>query len=189
MIEEWDDPAKARSLYGAGRARAADAGNLEIELRALQDLAVLESNLGNLAAARALYDEGVELADRTGLGWSGVGMRGAQCMVCYLIGDWDECERLIAAVPERVMTLAVQHVAAHGLAVQWPVGDRMPPNACRTLLPSPAPASFLMWRSGRPTWPSGRVTSIGRGRLFSAPLPLSTRLNTSTRLTMLPGCV
>jgi len=118
MIQESDDPAKARSLYGAGRARAADAGNLEIELRALQDLAVLEANLGNLAAARALYDQGVELADRTGLGWSGVGMRGALCSVCYLIGDWDECERLIAAVPERVMTLAVQHLAAHGLAVQ-----------------------------------------------------------------------
>ena len=118
MIQEWDDPAKARSLYGAGRARAADAGNLEIELRALQDLAVLELNLGNLAAARVLYEEGVELAERTGLGWSGVGMRAALCMVCYLIGDWDECERLIAAVPERVMTLAGQHVAAHGLAVQ-----------------------------------------------------------------------
>ena len=54
MIEEWDDPAKARSLYAAGRARAADAGNLEIELRALQDLAWLEFALGNLAAARAL---------------------------------------------------------------------------------------------------------------------------------------
>jgi DNA-binding CsgD family transcriptional regulator/tetratricopeptide (TPR) repeat protein len=133
MIEEWDDPAKARSLYAAGRARAADAGNLEIELRALQDLAVLEANLGNLAAARALYDEGVVLADRTGLGWSGVGMRGALCMVCYLIGDWDECERLIAAVPERVMTLAVQHVAAHGLAVQVARGRSDVPQRLRHL--------------------------------------------------------
>jgi tetratricopeptide (TPR) repeat protein len=133
MIAEWDDPAKARSLYGAGRARAADAGNLEIELRALQDLAVLEANLGNLAAARALYDEGVELADRTGLGWSGVGMRGAQCMVCYLIGDWDECERLIAAAPERVMTLAVQHLAAHGLAVQVARGRSDVPQRLRHL--------------------------------------------------------
>jgi DNA-binding CsgD family transcriptional regulator len=133
MIEEWDDPAKARSLYMAGRARAADAGNLEIELRALQDLAVLEANLGNLAAARSLYDVGVELADRTGLGWSGVGMRGALCSVCYLIGDWDECERLIAAVPERVMTLAVQHVAAHGLAVQVARGQSDVPKRLRHL--------------------------------------------------------
>ena len=53
MIEEYDDPANARSLYAAGRARAAAAGNLEIESRALQDLAWLEFELGNLAAARA----------------------------------------------------------------------------------------------------------------------------------------
>jgi hypothetical protein len=42
MIEEHDDPASARPLYAAGRARAAEAGNLEIESRALQDLAWLE---------------------------------------------------------------------------------------------------------------------------------------------------
>ena len=143
MIEEWDDPAKARSLYGAGRARAASAGNLEIELRALQDLAVLESNLGNLAAARALYDEGVELADRTGLGWSGVGMRGALCMVCYLIGDWDECERLIAAVPERVMTMAVQHVAAHGLAVQVARGRSDVPQRLQDIVALAGASQFL----------------------------------------------
>ena len=167
------------------------AGNLEIELRALQDLAVLESNLGNLAAARALYAEGVELADRSGLGWSGVGMRGALCMVCYLIGDWDECERLTAAVPERVMTMAVQHVAAHGLAVQVARGRSDVPQRLQDIVALAGASQFLeaMWRSGRPTWPSGRVTSIGRGRLFSAPLPLSTRLNTSTRRSMLPGCV
>jgi DNA-binding CsgD family transcriptional regulator len=143
MIEEWDDPAKARSLYGAGRARAADAGNLEIELRALQDLAVLELNLGNLAAARSLYDEGVELTDRTGLGWSGVGMRGALCSVCYLIGDWDECERLIAAVPERVMTLAVQHVAAHGLAVQVARGRSDVPQRLQDLVALAGVNQFL----------------------------------------------
>jgi predicted ATPase len=120
MIEEYDDQAKARSLYAAGRAGAAAAGNLQIELRALQNLAVLELNLGNLATAHALYDQGVELADQTGLGWSwyGIGMRRAQCIVCYRIGAWDECEGLTEAVPERVMTLAVQQVAAEGLAVQ-----------------------------------------------------------------------
>ena len=143
MIQEWDDPAKARSLYGAGRARAADAGNLEIELRALQDLAGMESNLGNLAAAQALYAEGVELAERTGLGWSGVGMRGALCSVCYLIGDWDECERLIAAVPERVMTLAVQHVAAHGLAVQVARGRSDVSQRLQDLVALAGPTQFL----------------------------------------------
>ena len=102
MIEEHDDPASARPLYAAGRARAAAAGNPEIESRALQNLAWLEFELGNLAAARAVFDEGVELAQRTGLGWSdfGITMRRGQCLVRYEAGDWDDSERLAAAVPE-----------------------------------------------------------------------------------------
>src|SRR5829696_3858673 len=83
MIEEiHHDPASARSLFAAGRARAAAAGNREIESRALVNLAWLEFGQGNLAAARAVFDEGVELAQRTGLGWSefGITMRRAQCL-------------------------------------------------------------------------------------------------------------
>ena len=37
MIEQYHDPANARSLFAAARAQAADAGNMEIELRALYD--------------------------------------------------------------------------------------------------------------------------------------------------------
>jgi DNA-binding NarL/FixJ family response regulator len=120
MIQQYDDPTKARSLYAAGRARAADAGNPEIELRAFQNLAWLEYKLGDLAVTRTTCDDGVELAERTGLGWSrvGIGMRRTQCIVCYRVGAWDECERLAGAVPERVMTLAAQQLAAEGLAVQ-----------------------------------------------------------------------
>ena len=66
-IEHYADPADARSLYAAGRTRAAGAGNLEIEARALEELAWLDEELGNLAAARAVFDEGAELAERTGL--------------------------------------------------------------------------------------------------------------------------
>jgi tetratricopeptide (TPR) repeat protein len=73
-LVEWADPGKARSFFTLGRARAADAGNLEIELRALQDLAWLEFGLGNLATARVLFDEGVELTQRAGLGWSRFGI-------------------------------------------------------------------------------------------------------------------
>jgi tetratricopeptide (TPR) repeat protein len=74
IVEQHDDPAKARILYAAGRARAADAGNLEIELRALLNLGWLEFGVGNLPAARAAFDEGAELADRAGLGWSDWGI-------------------------------------------------------------------------------------------------------------------
>jgi predicted ATPase len=74
IVAQHDNPAKARTLYAAGRARAADAGNLEIELRALLNLGWLEFVVGNLAAARAAFDQGAELANRAGLGWSDFGI-------------------------------------------------------------------------------------------------------------------
>jgi DNA-binding CsgD family transcriptional regulator/tetratricopeptide (TPR) repeat protein len=131
MIEEHDDPASARPLYAAGRARAADAGNPEIESRALQDLAWLEFDLGNLAAARAVFDEGVELTQRTGLGWSDIGitMRRGQCLVRYEAGDWDQSERLAAAVPELAPALAVVELGAAALLVE--VGRWQPAAAKR----------------------------------------------------------
>jgi DNA-binding CsgD family transcriptional regulator/tetratricopeptide (TPR) repeat protein len=145
MIQQYDDPAKARSLYAAGRARAADAGNPEIELRALQNLAWLEYKLGDLAATRATCDDGVELAERTGLGWSrvGIGMRRTQCIVCYRVGAWDECERLAGAVPERVMTLAAQQLAAEGLAVQVARGRSVASKRLHDLVALAGASEFL----------------------------------------------
>jgi DNA-binding NarL/FixJ family response regulator/tetratricopeptide (TPR) repeat protein len=132
LIEELHhDPPSARRLFAAGRARAADAGNREIESRALLDLSSLEFELGNLAAARAVFDEGVELAQGTGLGWShfGILMRRGQCLVCYEAGDWDECERLAAAVPGLAPALAVVAVGAAALLVE--VGRGRPVAAKR----------------------------------------------------------
>jgi DNA-binding CsgD family transcriptional regulator len=132
MIEEiHHDPASARSLFAAGRARAAAAGNLEIESRALLDLAWLEFGQGNLAAARAVFDEGVELAQRTGLGWSefGITMRRGQCLVRYEAGDWDDSERLAAAVPGLAPALTVVGLGAAALLVE--VGRGRPAAAKR----------------------------------------------------------
>jgi DNA-binding NarL/FixJ family response regulator/tetratricopeptide (TPR) repeat protein len=132
ILKEYDDdPDGARSLYAAGRARAAAAGNLEIESRALLDLAWLEFGLGNLAAARALFDEGVELAQRRGLGWSdfGITMRSWQCEVRYEAGDWDDSERLAAAVPRLAPVLAVVELGAAALLVK--VGRGRPTAAKR----------------------------------------------------------
>jgi class 3 adenylate cyclase/DNA-binding CsgD family transcriptional regulator/tetratricopeptide (TPR) repeat protein len=145
MIQQYDDPAQARSLYAAGRARAADAGSPEIELRALQNLAWLEYKLGDLTATRATCDDGVELAERTGLGWSriGIGMRRTQCIVCYRVGAWDECERLAGAVPERVMTLAAQQLAAEGLAVQVARGRSVASKRLHDLVALAGASQFL----------------------------------------------
>jgi hypothetical protein len=118
VIEQYDDPVKACSLFAAGRAQAAGAGNREIELRALYDLAEVSNQLGDLATACAAADEGIEVADRTGLGWSTIAilLRRGQLKAHYRNGGWDQCERLLAAVPG-LTTLAVAQVVAQGLGV------------------------------------------------------------------------
>jgi DNA-binding CsgD family transcriptional regulator len=118
MVEQYDDPVSACTRFTAARAQAAAAGSPEIELRALYCLAEVSSQLGDLASACAAFDEAAELAERTGLGWSGMGifLRRGQLKARYRTGDWDECERLIAAVPE-LTTLAVADVVAQGLGV------------------------------------------------------------------------
>jgi DNA-binding NarL/FixJ family response regulator len=118
MIEQYDDPAGACARFAAARAQAAGAGNPEIELRAVYCLGEVSSQLGDLASACAAFDDGGELAERTGLGWWWVGIfvRRGQLKAHYRTGDWDECERLLAAVPE-LTTLAVAEVVAQGLGV------------------------------------------------------------------------
>jgi DNA-binding CsgD family transcriptional regulator len=118
MVEQYDDPASACTRFAAARAQAAAAGSPEIELRALYCLAEVSNQLGDLATACAASDEGAELAGRSGLGWTGVGLfvRRTQLKARYRTGDWDGCERLIAAVPE-LTTLAVAEVVAQGLGV------------------------------------------------------------------------
>jgi DNA-binding NarL/FixJ family response regulator len=84
-----------------------------------------------LAAARAVFDEGVELAQRTGLGWSefGITMRRGQCLVRYEAGDWDDSERLAAAVPGLAPALTVVGLGAAALLVE--VGRGRPAAAKR----------------------------------------------------------
>jgi DNA-binding CsgD family transcriptional regulator len=119
MVEQYDDPAGACARFAAARAQAAEAGNPLIELRALYDLAQVTNELGDLASARAAFDEGAGFAEQTGLGWSrfGILMRRRQILVRYLTGDWDGCEQLVAAVPELVTSLAAAEVVGEGLGV------------------------------------------------------------------------
>jgi len=154
-IVEWANPTKAHSFLTLGRARALDAGNPRIEMRALGNLAELACQLGNLATARALYGEGAELAQRTGLGWSrsGIAMRCGQCLVCFDAGDWDQSERLARAVPDLVTTLAVAELAAAALPVEISRGRATATRRLRDL----GALSGLVW-----TWlplsrsPAGR---------------------------------
>jgi DNA-binding CsgD family transcriptional regulator/tetratricopeptide (TPR) repeat protein len=120
MIESSGDPAKASALYAVARQRAVGVADRRVELRAIYNLAGLEDMLGNLDAACALADDGAALAERAGLGWSGVGLqlRREQCRLHYVVGSWDRSEQLVAAVPEFVITFPVARLAEAGLAVQ-----------------------------------------------------------------------
>jgi DNA-binding CsgD family transcriptional regulator/tetratricopeptide (TPR) repeat protein len=120
IVQLSDDPALSRRLYVAARARAADAGNPETELRALQDLAWLEYQLGNLTAAQVIWDDGAELAQRTGLAWSlfGTYLGCGQLVVRYVMGAWDDSEQLARAIPAPVTTLAGAQLAVGALPVQ-----------------------------------------------------------------------
>jgi DNA-binding NarL/FixJ family response regulator len=132
IIEQYDDPAKACSLFAAARAQA--AGNPEIQLRALYDLAEVSDQQGDLGTACAAADEGAELAERTGLGWSPIAilLRRAQLKAHYRNGDWDQCERLVGAAPE-LTTLAVGEVVAQGLGVLVARGRPTAPLRLRQL--------------------------------------------------------
>ena len=135
-IEEYDDPAHACVLHTAARARAAEASNPEIEIRALHNLACVEDELGNLTAAVAAFDDGAEVAQRTGFGWSrlGIEVRLGQCHVRYEVGAWDECERLAGGVPELVTTFTAARLAAGGLMVQVARGRSVAPKRLRGLV-------------------------------------------------------
>jgi DNA-binding NarL/FixJ family response regulator len=121
ILEEAQGRAEAAfALYAEARRRAADASNAGVELRAISQLATAMGMHGNPQAALALLDEGIELATRAGLAWSweGVRLRGHQCFAHYLLGDWDESERLAATVDVAVTTQVQAGLSATVLGVE-----------------------------------------------------------------------
>jgi DNA-binding NarL/FixJ family response regulator len=102
QVVRFGDVGTARALLRDAAARAAAVDNRPLELDARRDLAVLEFDLGNLAAACAALDQAAELAQRTGLAWSsdGIDSRVLGCIAHYHAGTWDEAERVAAAVDD-----------------------------------------------------------------------------------------
>ena len=99
----FGDVAAARELLHAADRAAAAARNRPLELQARHALGAYELDLGNLAAASAALDQATELAEHSGLTWSGYGFdsRVLRCIVHYSAGTWDEAERVAAAADER----------------------------------------------------------------------------------------
>jgi DNA-binding CsgD family transcriptional regulator len=124
MVEALHDLKKGHALLWGAQQKAASAGHYDVELRAIHNRGWAEHDLGDLAAASATYDEGVERAWQVGLAWSpfGLAMRGGRCYFRYLAGEWDAAATLAAAVDQHVAALAPQ-LAADALAVEVGRGE------------------------------------------------------------------
>jgi DNA-binding CsgD family transcriptional regulator/tetratricopeptide (TPR) repeat protein len=99
----FGDVETARSLLRDADKAAAAAGNRPLELQARHALGVFELDLGNLAATCTALDQAAELAERSGLAWSGYGIdsRVLRCIAHYAAGNWDQAERMAGAADER----------------------------------------------------------------------------------------
>jgi DNA-binding CsgD family transcriptional regulator/tetratricopeptide (TPR) repeat protein len=99
----FGDVDTARALLRDADGRAAAAGNRSLELVARHGLGLFELDLGNLEAACAAFDQAIELAQRSGLAWSGYGIdsRVLGCIAHYSAGSWDQAERMAAVADER----------------------------------------------------------------------------------------
>ena len=99
----FGDVEAARLLLRDADLAAAAARNRPLELQARHALGALELDLGNLAAACAALDQATELAEHSGLVWSGYGIdsRVLRCIAHYEAGRWDEAERVAGTADER----------------------------------------------------------------------------------------
>ena len=97
------DADTARALLRDARARAVAIASRSEELRAVFALGDIEFAVGRLTAACAIFDEGIKLAEQSGLARSpyGVETRILACIAHYTVGDWDRAERLAAAIDDR----------------------------------------------------------------------------------------
>jgi hypothetical protein len=93
------DLSAARRLCREARELAVAGNQLVVELRATYNLGILEFWAGNLAAARSLFAQGADCAGSAGLGWSQLGarFRAWQSYLPYVMGRWDDAERLTVA--------------------------------------------------------------------------------------------
>lgn len=74
-VLDADDPSAASDLLATARARAADAGDLLVELRTTHNLMTTHYYAGDLDRAGVVLAEGLARAHATGLAWSAAGQQ------------------------------------------------------------------------------------------------------------------
>ena len=177
----FGDVETARQLLRVADEAAAAAGNRPLELEARHALGLFELDLGNLAAACTALDQATELAERSGLAWSGYGIdsRVLRCIAHYSAGSWDEAERVAAAADERRPA-----VSAAAPATSRSAGAAPPPPSGWPASPPTAPPTRTSptWpAAARPTWSAGRAS-------WSAPASSPARPCRPRRRPAPPGC-
>jgi class 3 adenylate cyclase/tetratricopeptide (TPR) repeat protein len=97
------DADTARALLRDARARAVATASRSEELRAVFALGDIEFAVGRLTTACATFDDGIKLAEQSGLARSpyGVETRTLACIAHYTAGDWDRAARLAALIDDR----------------------------------------------------------------------------------------
>ncbi|MBW4720021.1 helix-turn-helix transcriptional regulator [Saccharothrix obliqua] len=119
------DVAAARRRFAGSVECAMEVGAVSTELRARYYLGLHHYELGELADAARVLDEGMDRARATGLSWStfGLELRILQVLTRYYRGDWDQAA--VAAEPPglRVSSTVSARLAAAGTHVMVGRGE------------------------------------------------------------------
>ena len=146
-------PDAARRRPGGRRRRQPP-----LELQARHALGLFELDLGNLAAACTALDQATELAERSGLAWSGYGIdsRVLRC-ICPLLG-----RELGRGRARGQVGVDERRPAVSAAALYVEIGRAAPPPASGWPASSPTgrpTRTSPTWpAAARPTWSAGRAT-------------------------------
>ena len=131
VAESEGDAELSQARLAEARDRAAAAGDLSVELRAVYNLASSHYYAGDVATALRVIDGGVARAAATGQTFSAYGLeaRVLQVIARYVAGDWDASLEAAELVGDRAPDTALARLAAASLYVE--VGRGLPAAAER----------------------------------------------------------
>ncbi|HEX5560046.1 MAG TPA: LuxR C-terminal-related transcriptional regulator, partial [Nocardioidaceae bacterium] len=120
-----EEPQRARELLERAQARAAQTGELGVELRSTYNLAGTLYYSGDVAGALAQTERGRRRAEETGTRWSlwGLEIRVLDVIARYVMGDWDGSTAAAALVGSMPPDLVAARLSAASLYTAVGRGD------------------------------------------------------------------